>query len=126
LFAVGCSRTPHRSVASFCGQLGKDRSFLVLPMSTPEQITAMVARYRELDTRAPEEIRDDWSATTELIAKAAASDLSTATQQADLVKLAYATDKSVKSVVKYSKETCGVDFSPGATVSLPPTTVAGG
>jgi hypothetical protein len=94
-------------------------------MSTPEQITAMVARYRELNTRAPEEIRDQWQATTELIAKAATSDLSTPTQQADLVKLAYATDKSVKAVVKYAKETCDVDFSPSATVAVPPTTVVG-
>ncbi len=119
----GCGGTPHRSAASFCGQLDKDRTILMLPMTTPEQISPMVARYRALDARAPEEIRDQWHDLTELIAKVAAADVSTAAKQADLVKLAYTTDKSVKAVVTYAKATCSVDFSPGA---LPSTTVASG
>lgn len=95
----------------------------MLPMTTPEQISPMVARYRALDTRAPEEIREQWHDLTELISKVASADVSTAAQQADLVKLAYTTDKSVKAVVSYTKATCNVDFSPGA---LPATTIASG
>lgn len=97
---------------------------LLVPMTTPEQINATLKRYRDLDELAPEEIRDQWHELTDLIVKSAASDLSTSAQRDDLERLAYTTDKSVKAVVKYSKESCGVDFSPAG--EPPATTVAGG
>jgi hypothetical protein len=106
-------------VAAFCEKLGKDHTLLELPMTTPEDITAMVARYRAVDKLAPEEIRDQWHAVTELIAKVAASDVSKPNQP-DLVNTIYATVKSIDATKKYTKETCDVDFTIPLT---PPTTV---
>ncbi len=126
----GCSRGPQRGVAAFCEKLGKDRTLLELPMTTPEDITAMVARYRAVDKLAPEEIRDQWHAVTELIAKVAASDVSKP-KQPDLINTIYATVKSIDATKKYSKETCNVDFTipitpPTTVLTEPATTVAPG
>jgi hypothetical protein len=115
----GCSRGTHRGVAAFCQKLGKDHTLLELPLTTPEEITAMVARYRELDKLAPEEIRDQWHAVTELIAKVASSDVSKA-KQPDLVNTIYATVKSIDATKKYTKETCNIDLTLPIT---PPTTI---
>lgn len=115
----GCTRSPQRGVAAFCEKLGKDHSLLELPMTTPEDITAMVARYREVDKLAPEEIRDQWHAVTELIAKVAASDVSKP-KQPDLINTIYATVKSIDATKKYTKENCNVDFTIPIT---PPTSV---
>lgn len=82
----------------------------------------MVGRYRELDRLSPEEIKDQWHAVTELIAKIAGADVSTRAKQQDIVTLIYATTKSINDVKKYTKETCGVDFS--LPVSPPSTLVA--
>jgi hypothetical protein len=126
----GCSRGPQRGVAAFCEKLGKDRTLLELPVTTPEDITAMVARYREVDKLAPEEIRDQWHAVTELIAKTASSDVSKA-KQPDLINTIYATVKSIDATKKYTKATCNVDFTipitpPTTIVSEPATTVVPG
>jgi hypothetical protein len=110
VFGAGCNRGPQRGVAAFCEKLGKDRTLLELPVTTPEEITAMVARYRELDKLAPEEIRDQWHAVTELIAKTATSDVSKA-KQPDLINTIYATVKSIDATKRYTKETCNVDFT---------------
>jgi hypothetical protein len=119
VLAGGCSRGPQRGVAAFCEKLGKDRTLLELPVTTPEEITAMVARYRAVDQLAPEEIRDQWHAVTELIAKVATSDISKA-KQPDLVNTIYATVKSIEATKKYTKETCNVDLTLPIT---PPTTI---
>jgi hypothetical protein len=126
VLAGGCSRTPQRGVAAFCEKLGKDHTLLELPMTTPEEITTMVARYREVDKLAPEEIRDQWHAVTELIAKVAASDVSKP-KQPDLINTIYATVKSIDATKKYTKETCNVDFTipitpPTSLVTEPATT----
>jgi hypothetical protein len=119
LLATACSRSPQPGVASFCDRLGKDKALLELPMTTPEEVTAMVARYRALDKLAPEEISDDWHAVTELIAKVAESDVSKA-KQPDIVNLIYATTKSIDATKKYTKATCNIDFT---TTVTPPTTI---
>ena len=119
VLAGGCSRTPQRGVAAFCEKLGKDHTLLELPMTTPEDITAMVARYRAVDKLAPEEIRDQWHAVTELIAKVAASNVSKP-KQPNLINTIYATVKSIDATKKYTKETCNVDFAIPLT---PPTTL---
>jgi hypothetical protein len=120
LLATSCTRSPQRGVASFCEKLGKDKALLELPMTTPEEVTAMVARYRDLDKLAPEEIRDDWHAVTELIAKVSESDVSKA-KQPDLVNAIYATTKSINKTKTYTKTTCNIDFT--STITAPPTTV---
>jgi hypothetical protein len=130
VLAGGCGRTPQRGVAAFCEKLGKDKTLLELPMTTPEDITAMVDRYRAVDKLAPEEIRDQWHAVTELIAKVAASDVSKP-KQPDLINTIYATVKSIDATKKYTKETCNVDFTipitpPTSILTDPATTVAGG
>jgi hypothetical protein len=124
----GCSRGPQRGVVAFCEKLGKDRTLLELPVTTPEEITSMVARYRAVDKLAPEEIRDQWHAVTELIAKAASSDVAK-DKQPDLINTIYATVKSIDATKKYTKETCNVDFTipitpPTSVVTEPPTTAA--
>lgn len=119
VLAAGCSRTPQRGVAAFCEKLGKDHTLLELPLTTPEDITAMVARYRAVDKLAPEEIRDQWHAVTELIAKVAASDVSKP-KQPDLINTIYATVKSIDATKKYTKQTCNIDFTIPLT---PPTTL---
>lgn len=121
VFTLSCSKAPRPGVASFCEKLGKDRLVLDMPMTTPENITAMVGRYRELDRLSPEEIKDQWHAVTELIAKIAGADVSTRAKQQDIVTLIYATTKSINDVKKYTKETCGVDFA--LPVSPPSTLV---
>lgn len=108
---AGCSHTPTRSSASFCQALGKDAQLLVLPLTTPEQLPPLVARYRDLDTRAPEEIRDQWHDVTTLVAKAAEGGI-TKEKQADLVNLAYSTTKSVKAVTAYAQTTCNINLNP--------------
>jgi hypothetical protein len=120
LLTTSCTRSPQRGVASFCEKLGKDKTLLELPMSTPEEVTAMVARYRALDKLAPEEISDDWHAVTELIAKVAESDVSKA-KQPDIVNAIYATTKSINKTKTYTKTTCNIDFT--GTITPPPTTV---
>jgi hypothetical protein len=130
VLAGGCGRTPQRGVAAFCEKLGRDKTLLELPMTTPEDITAMVDRYRAVDKLAPEEIRDQWHAVTELIAKVAASDVSKP-KQPDLINTIYATVKSIDATKKYTKETCNVDFSipitpPTSILTDPATTVAAG
>jgi hypothetical protein len=119
LLTTSCTRSPQPGVASFCDRLGKDKALLELPMTTPEEVTALVARYRALDKLAPEEISDDWHAVTELIAKVAESDVSKA-KQPDIVNLIYATTKSINATKKYTKATCNIDFT---TAIAPPTTI---
>ena len=110
LVTAGCSRGPQRGVAAFCEKIAKDKALLELPITSPEQVTAMVKRYREVDKLAPEEIRDQWHAITELIAKIASADVSPAKQE-DLVNQIYATTKSINEAKKYTKDTCNVDFA---------------
>jgi hypothetical protein len=108
---AGCSHTPTRSSASFCQALGKDAQLLVLPLTTPEQLPPLIARYRDLDTRAPEEIRAQWHDVTTLIARAAEGGV-TKEKQADLVNLAYSTTKSIKVITTYAQTTCNVNLNP--------------
>jgi hypothetical protein len=108
---AGCSHAPTRSSVSFCQALGKDAQLLVLPLTAPEQLPPLVARYRDLDTRAPEEIRDQWHDLTTLIATAAEGGV-TKEKQADLVNLAYSTTKSIKTVTAYAQITCNLNLNP--------------
>jgi hypothetical protein len=80
-------------------------------MTTPAEIDTMLARYRALDERAPEEIRTEWHQITELLTSVATADVASKAQQNEQIKLAYGTAGAVKKVTAYVEKTCGVTFT---------------
>jgi hypothetical protein len=107
LLPTACSNEPTRSVDGFCKRLRVEQTLLSARLTDKAQVQPLVARFRALDARAPEQIRDEWHQITTLVEKAAATDASVEAQT-ELVELALATDRSVAAVKTYASNTCQV------------------
>ena len=105
---VSCSDEPTRSVDAFCQRLRVEQNLLTARLTDPAQITPLVSRFKALDARAPEQIRDEWHQITLLVEKASATDASSPEAQTQLVERALATDQSVAAVKTYATGTCQV------------------
>ncbi len=111
LVVVSCSSGTTRSQAGFCKQLTADRDLLIAPITQPATVAPLLARYERLDLLAPEAIRDEWHELTVLIQTVAASDVRLPGKQADLVQLAYTTDRAIQAIVSYGRDVCDVELS---------------
>jgi hypothetical protein len=119
LAVAACSSKPQRSVKSFCDRLRVEQTLLTTRLTDPTQVEPVLERFRTLDKLAPEQIRDDWRAITQLVEKVAgATDLSPEAQS-DLTRLGLATQKNVEAVTAYATQTCGVNLAaPSATTAV--------
>jgi hypothetical protein len=106
--AVGCGDETTRSTAAFCALLGSNVELLEGPLSTPEDLAALLTRYRELERVAPLSIEETWSVITELVEAAAAVDRQDADAVAALSEQAFAADLAAREVAAWALERCGI------------------
>ena len=103
-----CGDEPLRSTTAFCSRLQVSLELLEGPLSTPEELAALLARYRELERVAPLSIEASWTQVTELVEAAAAVDREDADAVAALARQAYATDLAASEVADWATERCGI------------------
>ncbi|MFM7534834.1 MAG: hypothetical protein ACKO91_03445 [Acidimicrobiales bacterium] len=116
--AAACGDEPTRGQASFCRQLLADRAAIDTPAGSTAAARLQVERFRALDRLAPEAIRDEWHAVTELMALASTADLATAAGRASLNEAALGASRAADTVRAYVLDVCGVDLT-GTVVTSP-------
>jgi hypothetical protein len=117
--AAACGDEPTRGQASFCRQLLADRAAIDTPAGSTAAARLQVERFRALDRLAPEAIRDEWHAVTELMALASTADLATPAGRASLGEAALGVSRAADTVRAYVLDVCGVDLT-GTVVTIPP------
>lgn len=120
---TGCSSEPQRSTTGFCELLADYGAFLEGPLSTPAELASLLGRYRELASRAPLAIEEDWTLVVTLVDTAASVDRDDPLALADLVDLAFATDLAARRLDEWTQSRCGlVLVVPDPLAQIPPTT----
>jgi hypothetical protein len=116
---AGCNRGERADGTRFCEALRTEQITLTGGVTTPEQATALLQRYRELEVLAPAAVRDEWTVVADLIEAAATAptDDPAATQR--LTEQALAAQQDVDTVTEWVRATCGVDLRPGLPVDNP-------
>ena len=131
---------PQRTGTNFCRQLAQELPAIGQPISTSQEVAAMVARYERLLEVAPLTIEKDLAVLTDLLQQAEKVNPNDAVQLQALADASYAANQSSLSVRDWVKSTCAVDITTGvivdpprvatttiappSTTTAPPTTVA--
>lgn len=110
---AACSSDPGRSTAAFCERLRAEAPMLEGPLTTPDDVSAMVARYRSLADVAPLSIEAEWQQVTELVEAAAAVDTDDPEAMRALNDRAYATEQAARTVSAWASERCQMDLPVG-------------
>lgn len=105
---LACTDESTRSTAAFCALLGDNLELLEGPLSTPEDLAALLTRYRELERVAPLSIEGSWSVIAELVESAAAVDRQDADAVAGLAEQAFAADLAAREVAAWATQRCGL------------------
>jgi hypothetical protein len=114
--SVSCGDGTERSTAAFCSRLQDSVALLEGPLSTPEDLAALLHRYRELQRVAPLSIETAWTTVTELVESAAAVDRNDTDAVAALGEQAFASDLAARQVASWVAERCGMTMprTPGS------------
>lgn len=104
---VACGDESARSTTAFCSRLQTSVELLEGPLSTPEELAALVARYRDLERLAPLSIEGPWTQVTELVEAAAAVERDDADAVASLARQAYAADLASREIADWVAQRCG-------------------
>ena len=107
LGATACGDSTERSTGAFCTRLQDNVALLEGPLSTPEDLAALVTRYRELERVAPLSVEEAWATVTDLIEASAAVDRDDPEAVSALAEQAYATDQAAREVATWVAERCG-------------------
>lgn len=116
---------PQRTGTNFCRQLANELPEIGQPMSTPQEVSAMVDRYERLLRVAPLTIEKDLAVLTELIRQAEKSNPNNPDELQKLTDASYAANQSSLTVRDWIKSTCAVDITTGENIEpprLPPST----
>lgn len=116
---------PQRTGTNFCRQLANELPEIGQPMSTPQEVSAMVDRYERLLRVAPLTIEKDLAVLTELIRQAEKSNPNNPDELQKLADASYAANQSSLTVRDWIKSTCAVDITTGENIEpprLPPST----
>jgi hypothetical protein len=131
LVVASCGGGDPRDPGAFCGRLREDAVALATPPSDVAGVEALVSLYRDLDRRAPLQIRDDWRRLTEVLELAVSVDLADPEAADAFYQRVYAVDVAARNVTQYAQDTCGVALGalpvsppPTATPTVPPATTA--
>jgi hypothetical protein len=113
---VSCSDGTERSTTAFCTRLVDSVALLEGPLSTPEDLAALLHRYRELERVAPLSIQAAWTKVTELVEAAASVDRDDSDAVAALAEQAFAADLAARQVASWVAERCGITMprTPGS------------
>lgn len=106
--ATACSGEPERSTTAFCSRLQANVELLEGPLSTPEELAALVTRYQELERVAPLSIEASWTLITELVEATAAVERGDTNAVAALAQQAYGTDLAARDVADWVAERCAI------------------
>lgn len=110
---------PQRTGTNFCRQLAQELPAIGQPISTPQEVTAMVERYERLLEVAPLTIEKDLAVLTDLLQQAEKVNPNEAAQLQALADASYAANQSSLSVRDWVKSTCAVDITTGVNVDPP-------
>jgi hypothetical protein len=121
---AACSSGPTRGQVAFCRRLQQDRAVLDTPAGSTAAANAQVERFRALDKLAPEAIRDEWHAVTELMALAASTDVGSVDGRNALTEAALAASRPADAVRTYVRDVCGVELTGTVVPSAAPTSTA--
>lgn len=110
---------PQRTGTNFCRQLAQELPAIGQPISTPQEVTAMVGRYERLLEVAPLTIEKDLAVLTDLLQQAEKVNPNEAAQLQALADASYAANQSSLSVRDWVKSTCAVDITTGVNVDPP-------
>jgi len=115
---------PQRTGTNFCRQLAQELPAIGQPMSTTQEVTAMVARYERLLEVAPLTIEKDLAVLTDVLQQAEKVNPNDAEQLQALADASYAANQSSLTVRDWVKSTCAVDITTGVNIDPPrvPTT----
>ncbi|MEY3805968.1 MAG: hypothetical protein RIR69_780 [Actinomycetota bacterium] len=116
--ATSCG-APQRTGTNFCRQLANEIPEIGQPMSTPQQVSAMVDRYERLLRVAPLAIEKDLAVLTELIRQAEKSNPNNPDDLQSLADASYAANQSSLTVRDWVKSTCAVDITTGENIEPP-------
>lgn len=108
LLAVSCGDGSDRSTGAFCDRLTTSVELLEGPLSTPEDLAALLLRYRELERVAPLSIEASWSRVTDLVEAAASVDRDDEEALEALAEQAFAADLAAREVATWAAERCGI------------------
>lgn len=108
VMGLACTSESTRSTSAFCALLGDNVELLEGPLSTPEDLAALLTRYRAMERVAPLSIENSWSVITELVESAAAVDRQDPQAMADLAEQAFAADLAAREVASWATERCGI------------------
>jgi hypothetical protein len=114
-----CNRETRADGGAFCEAVRTEQASLTAGVAGPEQASAMVARYRELEELAPVAVRDEWGRITDLLETAATTPTGDAEAVAELAQDALAAAQDVDTVTTWVRTTCGVDLRPGFATDQP-------
>lgn len=123
---------PQRTGTNFCRQLAQELPAIGQPMSTSQEVAAMVARYERLLEVAPLTIEKDLAVLTDLLQQAEKVNPNDAAELQSLADASYAANQSSLTVRDWVKSTCAVDITTGvnidpprvATTTIPPTSTS--
>jgi hypothetical protein len=118
---------PQRTGTNFCRQLAQELPAIGQPMSTTQEVAAMVARYERLLKVAPLTIEKDLAVLTDVLQQAEKVNPNDAEQLQALANASYAANQSSLTVRDWVKSTCAVDISTGVNIDpprVPTTTIA--
>jgi hypothetical protein len=126
---LGCSSGDPRDPGAFCERLRSQQTVVAVAPVDADGVDALLRVFRDLDGRAPLQIRDDWAALTDVLGLAASTDLSDAEASEVLFERIYAVETAAASVRRYVSDTCGITIGPlpdpAPVITEAPDTTAG-
>ncbi len=115
---ISCA-SPQRTGTNFCRQLAQELPAIGQPISTAQEVAAMVGRYERLLEVAPLTIEKDLAVLTDLLQQAAKVNPNDAAQLQALADASYAANQSSLTVRDWVKSTCAVDITTGVNIEPP-------
>ena len=107
-----CNRGTVASGTAFCDRVAKRLPELKGPVTDGDTAKRAVAAYKDVGTVAPAPVREAWATVTSLVQAAASLDVTSPAAQSAFAERAIAADPQITLVVTYTRDTCGIEFSP--------------
>lgn len=129
---TACGGGPSRSTSSFCTELDRQLPRLDGPLTSQEDLDALVRRYEDLGDVAPLAVEQDWDRLTDLVRAAATAAIDDPEAVQDVADQTYATERAYVRITEWVNANCGLTMpaaggietttvAPPSTDSVPPT-----
>lgn len=109
---AGCSSGKVHDAGVYCAALRDDEASIGAPITAEPEIAQRIELFRQLQSKAPLAVEDQWKEVVDLLQAAATVDLTDKAAVAALSDKAFSTTKAAAKIGDHAQKVCGIALPP--------------